>query len=366
MTDLPQRIAVLGLRRRILSVVERVKLVDVARAAGVHAATASRALNPAARSEVSRRTVRRVELAAARLGYVPNTLARGLRTSRSYVAALVIPDITNPLFPPIVRGAQQVLSEAGFTLVLTDTNNDPATERAQVASMRAHGVDGFIVATARWDDPLLDELAEAKVPVVLVNRQTSGSALPYVGGDGSRGIELCVDHLADLGHRRIVHLAGPSDTSTGRERAGAFRQAMRARKLSLTSAVVECGAFTEDAGEVAARRLISSQRTFTAIVAGNDLLALGALAALADAGMQCPRDISVTGFDDLTFMDKLTPALTTVRVPLSDMGALGARMLLEWVEHRQARHLAQTLLPVELIVRATTTAPVATPRTRPA
>jgi len=211
-TGAPQRIAVLGFRRRILSVVERVKLVDVARAAGVHAATASRALNPAARSEVSRRTVRRVELAAARLGYVPNTLARGLRTSRSYVAALVIPDITNPLFPPIVRGAQQVLSEAGFTLVLTDTNNDPATERAQVASMRAHGVDGFIVATARWDDPLLDELAEAKVPVVLVNRQTSGSALPYVGGDGSRGIELCVDHLADLGHRRIVHPAGPSDT----------------------------------------------------------------------------------------------------------------------------------------------------------
>jgi LacI family transcriptional regulator len=130
--------------------------------------------------------------------------------------------------------------------------------------------------------------------------------------------------------------------------------------------VVECGAFTEDAGEVAARRLISSQRAFTAIVAGNDLLALGALAALASAGMQCPRDVSVTGFDDLTFMDKLTPALTTVRVPLSDMGALGARMLLEWVEHRQARHLAQTLLPVELIVRATTTAPVASPRTRPA
>src|SRR6195952_1079498 len=124
----------------------RVRLVEVARAAGVHPATASRALSPSARDGVSPPTGQRVQRAAERLGYVPNTLARGLRTSRSFVAALVIPDITNSLFPPIVRGAEQVLSGAGFTLVLTDTNNDVDVERGQLASMQAHGVDGFIIA----------------------------------------------------------------------------------------------------------------------------------------------------------------------------------------------------------------------------
>src|SRR5436309_5708606 len=126
---------------------QRARLVDVARDAGVHPATASRALNPAVRGEVSQSTVQRVRRAAERLGYFPNTLARGLRTSRSYVAALVVPDITNALFPPIVRGAEQVLTGAGFTLVLTDTNNADEVERSQITSMRANRVDGFIVAT---------------------------------------------------------------------------------------------------------------------------------------------------------------------------------------------------------------------------
>lgn len=330
----------------------------MAREAGVHAATASRALNPAARDGVSRRTVRRVEQAAKRLGYVPNAHARGLRTSRSYVTTLVIPDITNPLFPPLVRGAERVLSEAGFTLVLTDTNNDPDAERAHVISMRGRGVDGFIVATARWDDPLLDELAGTDVPVVLVNRQTASALLPFIGGDDRRGIQLTVDHLVALGHRHIVHLAGPANTSTGRHRASAFREAARAHGLpGGASSVRVCPAFTEEAGADATRRLLKSGPRCTAIVAGNDLVALGACTALAEAGLRCPEDMSVTGFNDLAFMDKLTPALTTVRLPMHDMGALAARTLLDWIDRPDEPHAVQTLLPVELIVRGTTGPP---------
>ena len=210
---------------------QRVKLIDVASAAGVHPGTASRALNPATRDQVSRETSRRVVLAAQRLGYVPNTLARGLRTARSYVVGMVVPDITNPLFPPIVRGAEQLLSEAGYTLVLTDTDNDMGTERRQVEQLRARGADGFIIATARWQDPLLDELADSGLPAVLVNRNTSSHALPYVGGDERTGVGLAVEHLVGLGHRRIAYVAGPQDTSTGRERASAFRAAVRAHGL---------------------------------------------------------------------------------------------------------------------------------------
>lgn len=328
-------------------------MVDVAREAGVHPATASRALSPDRQGEVSVATAQRVRRTAERLGYVPNTLARSLRTSRSYVAALFVPDITNALFPPIVRGAEQVLTDAGFTLVLTDTNNAAEVERSQIASMRAHGIDGFIMATASWEDPLLDDLAAEGFPTVLVNRRCATSELPFVGGDDQQGIRLCVEHLADLGHRDIVHLAGPADTSTGRERADAFRAAVRDRGLPARNAVLECAAYTEQAGVAGAERLLARRRPFTAVVAANDLLALGIMDGLAGAGLECPRDYSLTGFNDLAFMDKLTPPLTTVRVPFTEMGAQAARCLLDWISH--ARPTAtRSMLPVELVVRGTT------------
>jgi LacI family transcriptional regulator len=334
--------------------VNKVRLVDVAREAGVHAGTASRALNPAARDEVSPQTVRRVERAARKLGYVPNTLARGLRTSRSFVVALVVPDITNPLFPHIVRGAEQVLAEFDYTLVLTDTNNDPKTERSQVAAMRARGVDGFIVATARWKDPVLEELAEAEIPTVLVNRRNDGGRFPYIGGDDRHGIEMCVEHLMQLGHRSILHLAGPADTSTGRERTSAFRQAMRARRLPTSRAIVECASYTEQAGAHAVNAALDRGADFTAIVAANDLLAIGAQEALAEHGINCPKNVSITGYNDADFMRRLTPAFTTVRVPLNRMGALAARTLLAWLRGDEPQLSSQILLPVELMQRGTT------------
>ncbi len=350
----PQSIAPAGGFGGYHHLVNKVRLVDVAREAGVHAGTASRALNPAARDAVSRQTVRRVERAAQKLGYLPNTVARGLRTSRSFVVALVVPDITNPLFPYIVRAAEQVLAEAGYTLVLTDTDNRPDTERSQVAAMRARGVDGFIMATARWQDPVLDELAEAGVPTVLVNRRNENAPFPYVGADDRHGIEMCVEHLKALGHRSILHLAGPANTSTGRERAGAFRQAMRAHRLSVNKAVVDCASFTEEAGADAVRAALARGATFTAIVAGNDLLAIGAMEALAEHGIACPRDVSITGYNDVDFMRRLTPAFTTVRVPLHRMGVLAARTLLRWTNGDEPERSAQTLLPVEFMRRGTT------------
>jgi LacI family transcriptional regulator len=334
----------------------RVKLIDVARAAGVHPGTASRALNPGIDGLVSAETTRRVLEVAERLGYVPNTLARGLRTARSYLVGMVVPDITNPLFPPMVRGAEQVLSRAGYTLVLTDTDNDAATERAQVEQLRARGSDGFLVATARWHDALLDELADSSVPAVLVNRNTAGGRLPYVGADERTGVAMAVDHLAALGHRGIVHLAGPQDTSTGRERASAFRSALRSHGLPVERGTVRvCAAYTEEAGAAAATRLLESNVEFTAILAGNDLIALGALSALSAAGLNCPRQISLVGFNDLPLVDKLTPSLTTVALPLRDMGALAAQMLLEAIAGTAERStVAHTLLEVTFASRGST------------
>jgi LacI family transcriptional regulator len=338
---------------------QRVKLTDVARMAGVHPGTASRALNPATQDQVSRETSKRVARVAQQLGYVPNPLGRGLRSARSYLVGMVVPDVTNPLFPPIVRGAERVLSGVGYTLVLTDTDNDAATERRQIEQLRGRGMDGFIVATARWEDPILDEVADFEVPTVLVNRYTASRRLPYVGGDERTGVLLAVDHLVELGHRRIAYLAGPQDTSTGRERADAFRQAVRAHGLpNNRSQVRVCGAYSEAAGAEATRRLLVSGQKFTAIMAGNDLIALGVLAVLADAGIRCPEHVSLIGFNDLPMVDKLTPPLTTVQLPLTEIGTMAARILLSEIDGTiSAGRATQSLLGVQLAVRGTTGAP---------
>ncbi len=335
---------------------ERVKLIDVARAAGVHPGTASRALNSGNGGRVSAETTRRVVQAAKRLGYVPNNFARGLRTARSFVIGMLVPDITNPLFPPMVRGAEQVLSQVGYTLVLTDTDNDEGTERSQIERLRSRGADGFLIATARWDDPLVESLAANGVPAVLVNRNTGTHLLPYVGCDDRTGIAMAVDHLVALGHRQIIHLAGPQDTSTGRERASAFRHALRTHGLPVEPDQVRvCASYSEQAGGDEAARLLATQREFTAIVAGNDLIALGALTALAAAGMRCPDRVSVVGFNDLPLVDKLTPPLTTVSLPLREMGALAARLLLAEIEDPgREGPVSQSLLGVELARRGST------------
>lgn len=339
--------------------VQRVKLIDVALAAGVHPGTASRALNPATRGRVSAETSRRILKVAKRLGYVPNTLARGLRTSKSFVVAMVVPDITNPLFPPIVRAAEQALSLAGYTLVLTDTDNNSQTERLQVEQLRARGTDGFIIATARWHDPLLEEIADHGVPAVLVNRNTGSHRLPYVGADERTGMQLAVEHLAELGHRRMVHLGGPQDTSTGRDRASAFQQAVDGLGLHAQQSMVQvCSSYTEAAGAEATRRLLNSGQDVTAILCGNDLIALGALAVLAEAGIKCPDHMSVIGFNNMAMVDRLTPPLTTVRLPLHQIGELSARLLLTEIEGGpQNAGAVQTLLGVQLAVRGTTAPP---------
>lgn len=332
-------------------------LREVADAAGVHTATASRALNAATRNLVSAETARKVLRAAEQLGYVPNPIARGLKTSRSRTIGLVLPDLTNPLFPPIARSVQDVLTEAGYSGFIVNTDNDPDTERTQVASLRAWHVEGLIIATALLDHPLLEQLYSEGVRMVLVNRRTAAPELPAVTPDDASGIEMAVQHLVDLGHRRILHLAGPQRTSTGLVRARAFAQAVREQGLDADpELVVPCGSWSEAEGARALRAALDQGTRFSAVVAGNDLLALGGYGVLAERGMSIPDDVSVVGFNDVPFLDKLMPPLTTVRVPQAQIGAEACRMLLESIDHPE-RGTRSVLLPVSLVVRGSTAAP---------
>jgi LacI family transcriptional regulator len=332
-------------------------LRDVAEMAGVHAATASRALNPETRRLVNADTARRVLRAAESLGYQPNPIARSLKTSRSMTIGVVIPDLTNPLFPPIVRGIEDVLTPAGYSALLVNTDNDRAREKSLIATLRSRQVEGLIVATALLEHPLLSELHAQGVKLVLVNRRVNDLELPSITPDDAAGVALAVKHLVGLGHRRIVHIAGPQTTSTGVIRSRAFSSALREHGLEDDpSMTVSCDYWTESSGARAVREVLDSGTEFTAVVAGNDLIALGCYAVFAERGITCPGDVSVVGFNDMPFLDKLQPPLTSVGVPHHQVGVEAARMLLEAI-HEPDRPARSVLLPLSFNVRGSTAPP---------
>ena len=332
-------------------------LRDVADAAGVHPATASRALNPATRGLVNADTARRVIKVAESLGYRPNPIARGLKTAKSGTVGLVIPDLTNPLFPPIVRGIEDVLEPAGYSGLIVNTDNDPGREQAQVELLRSRQVEGLIVATALLEHPLLEQLHREGVLMVMVNRRPEGVDVPSITPDDTTGIELAVAHHASLGHRRIAHQAGPSNTTTRQVRARAFRGAVRDLGLDDDPALIAtCSYWSEDAGAEALRTLLDAGAEFTAVVAGNDLIALGCYDVFAERGIACPDDVSVVGFNDMPFLDKLRPPLTTVAIPHQQIGAEAARLLLDSIAD-PTRPARSVLLPLSLVVRGSTAPP---------
>lgn len=335
-----------------------VTLRDVAERAGVHPGTASRALNPHTQSLVSEVTVRRVLQAAKALEYRPNPMARGLKTNRTTMVGVVVPDLSNPLFPPIVRGAEVELSRAGYTTIIADTDNDPRREADALAALRARQVDGLLIASARREDEAIAGMFAQGLPMVLINRRSEHVPLPAVTGDDQNGIELAVRHLRDLGHSRIAHLSGPTDMSTGLSRARTFRQVTaELGGEGSPDLVVECATYSVEEGARAAHELFD-RASPTAVVAGNDQIAVGAIDALRERGLRCPEDVSVVGFNDMPFVDKLSPPLTTVRVPHADVGAEAARLLVRWMVHGAASS-STTTLPVELVVRGSTAAPAA-------
>jgi LacI family transcriptional regulator len=329
-------------------------LRDVAAAARVHPATASRALNPETRILVSEDTARRVTDAAARLGYRPNPVARSLRTRRSHTVGVLIPDLNNPLFPPIVRGLEDKLAAAGYVALIGNTDADAGRERTLFEQMRARHVDGFVLATVTLHDQLLADAAAADVPVVLMNRLAPDYSFPSVSVDNEQGARMAVTHLARLGHTRIAHVAGPQEASTGMSRLRGFRDGMATHGLAVDEDLIAYATrYTVEEGARCCRDLLDRPGDFTAVAAANDMLAVGCLAALDEAGLNCPADLSVVGFNDMPFIDRLRPPLTTIRLPHYQVGTEAAQLLLELISDGGGPVKVLYLAP-ELVVRGST------------
>ncbi|MGC1184952.1 MAG: LacI family DNA-binding transcriptional regulator [Candidatus Dormiibacterota bacterium] len=338
---------------------QRVTLRDVARTAGVDPGTASRALSPAKRHLVNSATADRVREAARQLEFQPDPAARSLKTRRSYTIGVLIPDLTNPLFPPIVRGIEDTLSGHGFVALIGNTDNDDGRERLVFEGMRARNVDGFIVATARLQHPFLDLAASEDLSVVLVNRILSDDFFPSASVDDALGSSLAVAHLAKLGHRRIAHIAGPQTFSTGRGRLQGFQAGMAAAGLTIDQELVAfANVFSRAEGQRCLAELLSRGAPFTAVVAANDLLALGCYALLEANQLRCPDDVSVVGFNDMPFLDLLRPPLTSVRIPHYEIGVAAALLIVARLGADLGPMHSQRLTP-ELVVRGSTAPPQA-------
>jgi LacI family transcriptional regulator len=335
----------------------RVTLRDVARAADVHPGTASRALNAETRSLVNPETARRVLEAAEELGYRPNPIARGLKTNRSYTIGVLIPDITNPLFPPILRGIEDRLEEDGYTPLMANTDNDPERERIDWETMRSRQVEGIITATADRTDPLVEDIVDSGLGVVLVNRRMDDPAVRAATPDDRAGMRLAVEHLAGLGHRRIAHIAGPLEFSSGFDRREGFLEAMRDTGLEPDpELVVVSAAFTESEGAQACRELLDRGHAPTAIAASNDLIALGCYDVLLERSIACPSELSITGFNDMPFAGRFQPPLTTIRIRPYEVGAAAAELMLEALQDPGSQP-RQIQLEPQLVVRESTGPP---------
>jgi LacI family transcriptional regulator len=334
---------------------KRTRIDDVARAAGVHPSTVSRVLNPRTRGLVSQAVAERIAALAGKLGYSPDPAAAGLRTRRSATIGVLIPDIANPVFPLILRGIEAALGEAGYTAIIANTDNDAARARAAFERLTARRIDGAIIATATRRDALVEQCRSLGLPAVLVNRAADGGKLSAVIIDDRAGIALAVEHLLALGHRAIGHVAGPGNISTGQARRDGFLAALKAQGLPPPPITV-ADSYSIAAGERACAQLLGMGKRVSAIVAANDLLALGCYDELKRRSLVCPRDISVTGFNDMAFADRFDPPLTSVRIPHRLMGEEATRLLLAQIANPRTP-IQEIKLQPELVVRGSTAAP---------
>ncbi|WP_404979057.1 LacI family DNA-binding transcriptional regulator [Bosea sp. BE125] len=330
---------------------------DVAREVGVHPSTVSRALDPSQRDRLGPSIVQRVLEAAERLGYRPDTAAASLRSGRSHLVGIIVPDIANPVFSPIISGLERVLAARGYALIVVDQPPDRPIQPDILQMLVARRVDGLVLANVSLKDDAVERCLRWQVPVVLVNRAETAARVPSVVSDDIEGMRLAVEHLVGLGHRAIVHVAGPQSLSTGSLRRRGFIEAMAAAGLSVgNDAIVEAAAFTREAGLPAARELLKRCPGTTAVVAANDLLALGVYEMLREQGRRCPDDVSVIGHNDMPLVDMVSPSLSTIRISHREMGERTGQLLLDIITGARDA-ITQIVTQPELVARGSSAPP---------
>ncbi len=323
---------------------------DVARLSGVSPMTVSRVINDSER--VSPETRKRVEEAISELGYVPSRLARGLSRQRTGTLAVIVPDVANPFFTAVVRAAEEVARRADYQVILCDTRADLNVERDVIDELIAHRAEGIVIApVSDRSVTQLRRLAEFGVPFVLIDRTIPGVDCDVVLGDSSGGARQLVEHLISLGHRRIGFIVESDDVSTARDRRRGYEAALSAAGIALDPALVAHAAPDPSGGSAGMGRLLELEERPTAVFTVNNLVALGAIEAVREAGLEVPDDVALVCFDDIEYASRLYPFLTAMEQPAQTFGTLGTQLLLERIEGRGPERRHEVVLPGEFIIR---------------
>jgi LacI family transcriptional regulator len=328
------------------------RLVDVAVAAGVHISTVSRVLNSAPDGRVSQATRDRVVEAADRLGYRPNAMARGLKLATTGALGLLVPSLRNPVFSQFIRGAIHQASEHGFVVLLAE--DEDGDFRGVYERLVEEGrIDGLLISSARLGDPLLARLAKGQVPSVFVNRRHSESGRNVSMGDEDAG-RMAASFLLDLGHRELGLLAGPQDLDTAQRRAAGFVSVVEAAGLT---PVLAHAAYDEDEAYRAMSHLLETQPQLGAVFVSNFNQAIGTLAAVRSAGISVPEQLSIVACDDDPILEYLQVPLTTIRMPLWELGIAAVDALVAQIKGDPPQDVVVPDLPI--LIERKSTAPAA-------
>ncbi|MCC6175868.1 MAG: LacI family DNA-binding transcriptional regulator [Chloroflexi bacterium] len=324
-------------------------IVDVAREAGVSPTTVSHVINGT--RHVAESTKQRVQAAIAHLDYEVNSLAQSLKCDRSQTIGLMLADISNPFFTSLARGVEDVANAAGYSVVLCSTDEDSEKELTYLRMLRRKRVDGILLAPTGTRQPLVDELIKAGFPLVCFDRQPLGVPCDTVLVDNVGGARRAVSHLVELGHRRIGTITGLAGIGTTDERIAGYRHAIADRGLPIDPDLIREGNSRLDGGFREMLALLDLPMPPTAIFSTNNLMTLGALAALQSRQVRVPDDVAIVGFDDFEWAAVLRPRLTSVAQPTYEIGAVAARMAIERIGGGGGSQPRQVILPSRLIVR---------------
>jgi LacI family transcriptional regulator len=324
---------------------------QVAKRAGVSTATVSRTINN--QHQVKPGTARRVWKAIEELKYFPNIQARSLVSGRSRMVGLIVSDITNPFFPELVKGFEDAASGQGYEVLLSNTEYDSARMATGVRRMLERKVDAVAIMTSEMDGSLTQQLAHRDIPIVFLDVGTVAQHVSNIRIDYALGISQAVEHLLELGHRRIAFISGPGELKSARIRRLAFLQALKERGITGDPCWMETGNHRIDGGFRAMDGILNGEGLPTAVLCSNDLTAIGALRAIRRHNLRVPEDVSVVGFDDISLAEFTEPPLTTVRLPRRELAGKAFEALLISLTDISRMGVEYSITP-KLIVRETT------------
>lgn len=313
---------------------KRANISEVAKLAGVHPSTVSRVMDPLKRKLISPTVVEKVLKVAKELDYTPNAVAASLRRRTSKTLGFIVPDISDPIYPRVLRGVEDATKERGYMVLLGNAGNSYADANSILKRMSARVVEGVLIGTTRLEDPLIQDCLDIGLPAVSVMRRINSNSISSVTMDNKDGMRLIIDLCIAKGHRDFCLVAGPQNISTGHDRLQGCLEALKHNGIDLDpSRIYLAQRFTVDEGKAAVGHLLGTQGLRpTVLICANDLLAIGAINACKDIGLQCPDDISVTGFNDIEFAKYLSPPLTTVATDAYAIGFKSANLLLDIFE----------------------------------